>query len=136
MHLQKIALAAFVLFTVATQAQQHAYPTRDPHTPGYVHATELPDATLPPANKDGNFILGPTHPPASESAVNPAVPQGTLTELTTSSADSKPYPRTRRTASWGPHRGGLRPEAIRTRLRRAFYRWSRRTRPLPVHRAR
>ena len=68
------------------------YPTRDPHTPGYVRATELPDATLPPANEDGNFILGPTHPPAPEMTANPAVPQGTVTELTLTSADSKFYP--------------------------------------------
>ena len=33
-------------------------PTRDPHTPGYVTAKELPDGTLPPANADGNFIIG------------------------------------------------------------------------------
>jgi hypothetical protein len=39
-------------------------PTRDPHTPGYVTATELPDGTLPPPDVDGNFIVGPTHAPA------------------------------------------------------------------------
>ena len=36
-------------------------PTRDPHTPGYVAATELPDGTLPPIDAEGNFIVGPTH---------------------------------------------------------------------------
>ena len=72
--------------------QPRTYPTRDPHTPGYVRATELPDATLPPANKDGNFILGPTHPPAPEMTANPGVPQGAVTEITMTSADSKFYP--------------------------------------------
>src|SRR3954469_18462902 len=41
-------------------------PTRDPHTPGYVAAKELPDGTLPPSDADGNFIVGPTHTPAPE----------------------------------------------------------------------
>jgi iron(III)-enterobactin esterase len=27
-------------------------PTRDPHTPGYVSAKELPDGAVPPANAD------------------------------------------------------------------------------------
>ena len=36
-------------------------PTRDPHTPGYVTAKELPDGAVPPADADGNFIIGPTH---------------------------------------------------------------------------
>ncbi len=67
-------------------------PTRDPHTPGYVAATELPDAVNAPADADGNFILGPTHPSAPESTAQPGVPQGTVIEFTMSSADSKLYP--------------------------------------------
>jgi enterochelin esterase family protein len=67
-------------------------PTRDPNTPGYVKATELPDSTNPPANADGNFILGPTHNPAPEMSVQEGVPQGTVYEFTMSSADSKLYP--------------------------------------------
>ncbi|MFY9747189.1 MAG: esterase family protein, partial [Acidobacteriaceae bacterium] len=87
------AFALLAAFTLAAFAQQpRTYATRDPHTPGYVRATELPDATLPPANEDGNFILGPTHPPAPEMTANPAVPQGTVTEITMTSADSKFYP--------------------------------------------
>ncbi len=38
-----------------------APPARDPNTPGYVQAKELPDGTVPPADADGNFIIGPTH---------------------------------------------------------------------------
>jgi len=67
-------------------------PTRDPHTPGYVAATELPDGAVPAADADGNFILGPTHTPAPEMAAGDATPHGTVVEFTMSSADSKYYP--------------------------------------------
>jgi iron(III)-enterobactin esterase len=75
-----------------TSAVHAPPPTRDPHTPGYVSATELPDDTLPAPTADGNFIVGPTHSPAADSVVHPGVPQGTLTDITMSSSDSKYYP--------------------------------------------
>src|SRR4051812_43679715 len=53
-------------------------PTRDPNTPGYVTAKELPDGANAPPNVDGNFILGPTHSPAPEMTVQEGVPQGTV----------------------------------------------------------
>ena len=67
-------------------------PTRDPNTPGYVKATDLPDGTNAPANADGNFILGPTHNPAPEVTVKEGVPQGTVYNFTMESANSKIYP--------------------------------------------
>ena len=67
-------------------------PTRDPHTPGYVTATELPDGAVPPVDTDGNFIIGPTHNRAPEMIVQTNVPQGTVYNFTMSSADSKIYP--------------------------------------------
>jgi len=67
-------------------------PTRDPHTPGYVTAKELPDGTVPPPDVDGNFIIGPTHPPAPETILQDGVPQGAVYKFTMSSADSKIYP--------------------------------------------
>src|ERR1051326_8699532 len=67
-------------------------PTRDPHTPGYVQAKELPDGANAPVKEDGNFILGPTHNPAPEMTVRGDVPQGTVDEFTMQSADSKIYP--------------------------------------------
>jgi enterochelin esterase-like enzyme len=67
-------------------------PTRDPHTPGYVKATELPDGTNAPANKDGNFIIGPTHPAAPEMTVNPDVPHGDVFDFSIASTESKIYP--------------------------------------------
>ncbi len=67
-------------------------PTRDPHTPGYVTATELPDGSVPSADANGNFIIGPTHDPALEMQVNTNVPSGTVYKITMKSADSKLYP--------------------------------------------
>jgi len=76
----------------ATAPPRPTPPTRDPATAGYVKATELPDGTLPPANADGNFIIGPTHNPAPEATVQDGVPQGTVLNLTMNSTDSKIYP--------------------------------------------
>ncbi|GGG65366.1 alpha/beta hydrolase [Edaphobacter dinghuensis] len=67
-------------------------PTRDPHTPGYVEAKELPDGANAPADADGNFIIGPTHTPAPEMSVQPGVPQGMVSEFVMESTDSKLYP--------------------------------------------
>jgi enterochelin esterase family protein len=67
-------------------------PTRDPHTPGYVTAKELPDGANAPATADGDFILGPTHNPAPEMTAQESVPQGTVFNFTMESADSKIYP--------------------------------------------
>ena len=64
-------------------------PTRDPHTPGYVQAKELPDGEVPPAGAEGNFIIGPTHNPAPEMTVRDGVPQGTVHTFTMNSADSR-----------------------------------------------
>ncbi|HEX4287031.1 MAG TPA: alpha/beta hydrolase-fold protein [Terracidiphilus sp.] len=78
--------------TAPTHAERPQPPARDPHTPGYVQAEELADGTVPAADKDGNFILGPTHGPAPELA-DPARPlEGTVFEFTMSSAESKYYP--------------------------------------------
>src|SRR6478672_12329269 len=66
-------------------------PTRDPHTPGYVDAKELPDGGNAPVNVDGNFILGPTHTAAPEMTVQEGVPQGTVYNFTMESTDSKIY---------------------------------------------
>jgi enterochelin esterase-like enzyme len=66
-------------------------PTRDPHTPGYVTAKEVPDGANAPANVDGNFILGPTHNPSPEMSVREGVPQGTAYNFTMESTESKIY---------------------------------------------
>jgi enterochelin esterase-like enzyme len=78
----------------ANQSVRPTPPTRDPHTAGYVKATELPDGEVPPADKDGNFILGPTHEAAPEmqSSDPRGELRGTLVQFTMSSAESKYYP--------------------------------------------
>src|SRR5690349_17529217 len=63
-------------------------PTRDPRTPEFVAATELPDGAVPPADADGDFVIGPTHAPAPELAA-PDVPRGTVHVFTMRSADSR-----------------------------------------------
>jgi enterochelin esterase-like enzyme len=67
-------------------------PTRDPHTPGYVKAKELPDGALPSPKENGNFIIGPTYTPAPQMVVKEGVPQGEVFEFTMESKDSKIYP--------------------------------------------
>src|ERR1051326_9170898 len=67
-------------------------PTRDPNTPGYVTAKDLPDGAVPSIKTDGNFILGPTHNPAPEMSVEEGVPQGDVYNFTMESTDSKIYP--------------------------------------------
>src|SRR5215469_13756464 len=69
-----------------------APPARDPHTPGYVEAKELPDGAVPPADADGNFIIGPTHTPSPELSAQTNLTHGTVYHFTMSSGDSKIYP--------------------------------------------
>jgi iron(III)-enterobactin esterase len=78
--------------TAQAPAPRPPAPTRDPHTPGYVTAQELPDGANAPANVDGNFILGPTHTPAPDMIAQEGVPQGTVYTFTMESASSKIYP--------------------------------------------
>jgi enterochelin esterase-like enzyme len=91
----QITLPCFVAGQAAAPLPSQSRPTppiRDPHAAGYVQAKELPDGATPPANEDGNFILGPTHAPAPEMAAGDNVPKGTIVEFTMDSADSKFYP--------------------------------------------
>jgi iron(III)-enterobactin esterase len=78
--------------TAASGPVRRTVPTRDPHTPGYVTATELPDGTNPSPKADGNFIIGPTHPAAAEMTAQEGVPQGAIFNFTMESTDSKIYP--------------------------------------------
>src|SRR5450432_1612885 len=76
----------------AKRPNRPAPPTRDPNTPGYVTAKDLPDGANAPAKEDGNFILGPTHTPAPEMTVQEGVPQGSVYNFTMESTASKIYP--------------------------------------------
>ena len=87
-----LALCATTTFAIPQTPAHTPPPIRDPHSPGYVPATDLPDDTIPAPTENGNFILGDSHAPAPESVVHAGVPQGTLTEITMLSANSKYYP--------------------------------------------
>jgi enterochelin esterase-like enzyme len=73
----------------AQHTERPTPPTRDPNTPGYVTAKALPDGTNPPADVDGNFIVGPSYVALPEI---PDAPKGTVIEFTMNSSDSKIYP--------------------------------------------
>jgi enterochelin esterase family protein len=75
----------------AAQSMRSTPPTRDPHSAGYVAAKELPDSTIPPADADGNFIIGPTHNTDPGMSAGDDVPHGTVIEFTMNSSDSKIY---------------------------------------------
>ena len=75
-----------------TRGARPAPPTRDPNTPGYVKATDLPDGQIPSSKADGNFIIGPTHSPAPEMSAPEGVTQGDVYNFTMESKDSRFYP--------------------------------------------
>lgn len=83
---------ALALLLDAQKTERPTPPTRDPHTPGYVQARELPDGAVPPPNADGNFIIGPTHTPSPEVASDLKITNGTVVEFTVNSSESKFYP--------------------------------------------
>ncbi len=74
-------------------------PTRDPNTPGYVKAKELPDGAVPSPKENGNFVIGPTHTAAPEMSVKDGVPRGQIFEFTMDSKDSRIYPGVAREAN-------------------------------------
>ncbi len=89
-HLAAVGVLFLIMWIVNPAIAQP--PIRDPHTPGYVQATELPDGANPSPATIGNFIIGPTHDPAPESTVQANVPLGTIYRFTMDSKDSKIYP--------------------------------------------
>lgn len=90
--LTAIAPATSQIPASSQHSERPTPPARDPHTPGYVAAVELPDATIPAANADGNFIIGPTHNPAAGISSEDGTPNGTVIDFTMNSSDSKIYP--------------------------------------------
>ena len=91
-----IAVLALTPFRVFGQgsvvSRTVAPPTRDPYTPGYVPKKELPDGRVPSPDEDGNFVIGPTHPPAPEMVVHEGTPRGVVHTFTMRSEDSRIYP--------------------------------------------
>jgi len=84
-------LAGFAATSVLA-ADPAGPPVRDPHTAGYVQATELPDGQIPSPDVEGNFIIGPTHTPAPEMRPAADVPRGRIVTFEMSSTDSRIYP--------------------------------------------
>ena len=87
-----LAIALGVVACVGAQAPRPGPPTRDPRTPGYVAAKELPDGAVPPSDAYGNFVIGPTHSPAPEMTAKDGVLRGRIVSFTMSSAESRFYP--------------------------------------------
>ena len=92
MNRARFWFSALLLPAILAGQARPTPPTRDPNTPGFVTAKELPDGNVPPIDVNGNFIIGPTHLPAFESVAHEGVPRGTLHTFTMSSADSRIYP--------------------------------------------
>ncbi len=78
-----VSLFGLLAGVAAAQAPARApTPVRDPLTPGYVAAKELPEGENPKPNADGNFIIGATHNPAPEMTMVDGVPHGTVYNFT------------------------------------------------------
>jgi enterochelin esterase family protein len=92
LRISSIAILTGLIGMAQVRPARPTPPTRDPDTPGYVTAKDLPDGAVASPKEDGNFILGPTHNPAPEMAAQEGVPQGTISTFTMESADSKFYP--------------------------------------------
>ena len=67
-------------------------PVRDPANPDYVTAAVLPDGAVPPSDREGNYVLGPTHPPAPELVKKETGLKGSVRTFTLSSSLSRFYP--------------------------------------------
>ena len=87
-----IGVSASAQAPASQHSERPTPPTRDPHTSGYVSATELPDGALPPVEANGNFILGPTHSVSLEMPAAKDLRNGEVIEFDMNSADSKIYP--------------------------------------------
>jgi enterochelin esterase-like enzyme len=86
------ATAASLLAQNPPSSPPQGPPARDPLSPGYVKAIELPDGAVPPVDAIGNFIISAAHPPAPDMTAKDGVPKGTIHTFTMSSADSRLYP--------------------------------------------
>lgn len=74
--------------TLAREALKKAAGTNDPAS----NPTEAPPGANPPADVDGNFLVGPKYVDAPERNPTPGVPQGRVQQFSMESTDSKFYP--------------------------------------------
>src|SRR5581483_4108392 len=98
-----LALALRAEDAPAKKAPRPANPTRSPTAPGTPKLTvvgaKAGDSELrgapglnPPANVDGDFLIGPDYVRAPELTASDSVPKGRIEKLTMKSEDSKFYP--------------------------------------------
>ena len=88
-----IACHLFAYGALAAQTPgRPAPPARPANTPGFVEAKTLVDGAVPPADRDGNYILGATHGASPDTLVHSGVAHGTVSEFVMDSADSRFYP--------------------------------------------
>src|SRR5579863_3513730 len=96
MNAHRLSLASLLFLTAAASsalaADRPKPPGRDPHSPGYVEAKELPAGAVPPIDAEGNFIVGPTHEQAAEMQEPKGGLRGRVQDLIMKSADSKLFP--------------------------------------------
>jgi iron(III)-enterobactin esterase len=85
---------ALLLFaaSVPVVAQTVAPPTRSPDGPGAPHWTVIGAAMNPPADRNGDFEIGPDYRPPPEASAIAGRPQGTVQQFTMDSKDSRLYP--------------------------------------------
>ncbi len=80
----------------AVPSSQHserlAPPTRDPKTPGYVTAKELPDGAVPPSHRGWKLCHWSHSQSSPEMSSESTLANGTVIEFTMNSSDSKIYP--------------------------------------------
>lgn len=67
-------------------------PTRSATAPGTPPLTRVADNTNPPADQDGNFLIGPDYTPAPDGTPSSDVPNGKVIQFSMRSEDSKFYP--------------------------------------------
>lgn len=91
-HDQVTLTTLLFMSAIASAADRPTPPARDPRSPGFVEAKELPDGEVPPIDANGNFIIGPNHRASEDMTIQPGIPQGTVHELTMESKESKIYP--------------------------------------------
>lgn len=83
--------APFFIDTRGLDFSTSMMPQRDPHNPSYPAAIDLPDGQLPPADRIGNFILGPTHTLPEIWQEAQTTPHGQILSFTFSSQESQGF---------------------------------------------
>jgi len=84
-------LCSFALGGAIAQSARPAPPTRPANAPG-APSWAVVGALNAPVERSGDFLIGPDYAPAPELIAVPGRPQGTVSQFTLESKDSKYYP--------------------------------------------